>query len=72
MNGAKEIVKLSMEGKSWLVKVNYYPSIKRCRLSGGWSKFRKDCMVEIGDTCLFELIDNKNMVFDVSFLGKKS
>ncbi|XP_058765290.1 B3 domain-containing transcription factor VRN1-like [Vicia villosa] len=72
MNGPKQIVKLNMKGESWLVKVNYYPSIKRWRLSGGWSKFRKDCRVEIGDTCLFELTDKQNMVFDVSFVGKNA
>ncbi|XP_058765289.1 B3 domain-containing protein At5g18000-like [Vicia villosa] len=72
MDGPKKIVKLKMKEESWLVKVNYYHSIQGWRFSGGWLKFRKDCMVEIGDTCLFELTDNKNMVFDVSFVEKNT
>jgi hypothetical protein len=31
----------------------------------------EDCKLEIGDTCVFELIDEKKFVFVVSFVRKK-
>ncbi|XP_045792387.1 B3 domain-containing protein REM9-like [Trifolium pratense] len=57
-------VVLKMGGKSWLVKV------KSCKFDKGWSQFVKECKIEIGDTCLFELIDDKKFVFQVSIAGK--
>ncbi|KAI5397116.1 hypothetical protein KIW84_063081 [Lathyrus oleraceus] len=72
MNGHENFVKLKMKRQSWLVKVNYYKSMKRYKFNGGWIKFSKDCKVEVGDTCLFELIDEKEMVFNVSIVGKNT
>jgi hypothetical protein len=63
-------VELKMRGQSWSVKVNYCPSIKGSRFSAGWRQFAQECNVEIGDTCLFELIDKKKFVFNVSIVGK--
>ncbi|CAJ2664498.1 unnamed protein product [Trifolium pratense] len=57
-------VVLKMGGKSWLVKV------KSCKFDKGWSQFVKECKIEIGDTCLFELIDDKKFVFQVTIAGK--
>jgi hypothetical protein len=52
------------------LKVNYYESLCGCRFSKGWIKFMKECKVEIGDTCLLKLIDERKFVFDVSIAGK--
>jgi len=69
--GSREnFVELKMGEQSWSVKVNYYRSIHGCRVSGGWGQFMKACKVEIGDTCLFKLIDESKFVFDVSIVGK--
>jgi len=65
----ENIVELKMGRKSWFVKVKYYECLG-CRFSKGWRKFMKECKVEIGDTCLFKLIDEKKFVFDVSIVGK--
>ena len=66
----ENIVELKIERKSWFVKVNYYESSRGCRFSKGWRKFMKECKVEIGDTCLFKLIDERKFVFDVSIIGR--
>jgi hypothetical protein len=66
----ENIVELKMGRQSWFVKVNYYESIRGCRFSKGWIKFMKEYKVEIGDTCLLKLIDERKFVFDVSIAGK--
>ncbi|RHN78223.1 putative transcription factor B3-Domain family [Medicago truncatula] len=66
----ENIVELKMGGKSWYVKVNYYDSICGCRFGKGWRQFMKACKVEIGDICLFKLIDERIFLFDVSIVGK--
>jgi hypothetical protein len=66
----ENIVELKMGRKSWFVKVNYYQSLCGCRFGKGWRKFMKECKVEIGDTCLFKLIDESKFVFNVSIVGK--
>ncbi|KAK2399832.1 B3 domain-containing transcription factor VRN1 [Trifolium repens] len=58
-------VELKMGRKSWFVKVKYFNSIKVIRFGEGWRPFIQECNVEIGDTCLFELIDEKKFVFNV-------
>ncbi|WJX16950.1 hypothetical protein P8452_06922 [Trifolium repens] len=64
-----KFVKLKVNGKSWSVKVNYYP--RGSRLSDGWTKFKEECNLEIGDRCRFKLIDEEKFVFEVSFERKK-
>ena len=58
-------VELKMGTKSRFVKVKYYDSIKIRKFGEGWRPFIQECNVEIGDTCLFELIDEKKFVFNV-------
>jgi hypothetical protein len=58
-----------VNGKSWSVKVNYYP--RGSRLSDGWTKFKEGCKLEVGDRCRFKLIDEEKFVFEVSFERKK-
>ncbi|KAK2399829.1 B3 domain-containing transcription factor VRN1 [Trifolium repens] len=64
-----KFVKLKVNGKSWSVKVMYYP--RGSRLSDGWTKFKEECNLEIGDRCRFKLIDEEKFVFEVSFERKK-
>ncbi|XP_039688377.1 B3 domain-containing protein REM9 isoform X1 [Medicago truncatula] len=66
----ENIVELKMGRKSWFVKVNYYESVHGWRFNKGWRKFMEECKVEIGDTCLFNLIDERKFVFDVSIIGR--
>jgi len=66
----ENLVELKMGGQSWFVKVNYYHSIHGCRFSAGWRQFIKECQLEIGDTCLLKMIDEKKFVFNVSIVGK--
>jgi len=66
----ENLVELKMGEQSWFVKANYYHSIHGCRFSAGWRQFIKESKVEIGDTCLFKLIDERKFVFDVSIVGK--
>ncbi|XP_039686019.1 B3 domain-containing protein_Os12g40080-like [Medicago truncatula] len=68
----ENIVELKMGRKSWFVKVNFYRSLCGCRFSKGWRQFMKAGKVEIGDTCLFKLIDERKFVFDVSIVGKNT
>ncbi|KAI5397251.1 hypothetical protein KIW84_063173 [Lathyrus oleraceus] len=60
-----KFVELKVEEKCWFVKVNYYP--KQSKLYAGWRKFMKECKLETGDICFFELVDENKYVFKVSF-----
>lgn len=64
----EKFVELKMGGQSWIVKVIYYHSIRGCLFSKGWRSFMEECKVKIGNTCLLEMIDEKNCVFKVSIL----
>ncbi|XP_045798385.1 B3 domain-containing transcription factor VRN1-like [Trifolium pratense] len=64
-----KFVEIKVDEKSWFVKVNYYP--RGSRFCSGWRKFMEDCKLENGDTCVFELIDDKKFVFVVSIVRKK-
>ncbi|WJX16949.1 hypothetical protein P8452_06921 [Trifolium repens] len=64
-----KFVELIVNGKSWSVKVKYHHQ-GSSRLSSGWTKFMKECKLEIGDRCRFKLIDEENFVFEVSYERK--
>ncbi|MCH97609.1 B3 domain-containing transcription factor VRN1-like, partial [Trifolium medium] len=64
-----KFAELKVGGKSWSVRL--YRQQKGIRFYKGWSKFKEECIVGIGDTCFFELIDEKKLVFKVSFERKK-
>lgn len=63
-----KFLKLKVKGKSWNVKVSNYP--KSGRLYAGWSQFKEGNKLEFGDICVFELIDEKKFVFEVSIERK--
>ncbi len=50
---------LQRHGKRWQVK--FCISKRKLRmLSKGWRKFTRDNELQVGDTCLFELLKNEN------------
>ncbi|KAJ4846126.1 hypothetical protein Tsubulata_000823 [Turnera subulata] len=61
------ILSLSDSGRTW--RANYYPNIergrKRVRYFGGWKEFVVDNNLVVGDVCVFELINEKYMMFRV-------
>ncbi|XP_047169706.1 B3 domain-containing transcription factor VRN1-like [Vigna umbellata] len=54
---------LEVGKKSWNVKLDSY-----CRSTSGWREFIRECQLKSGDICLFELIDKKKMVFEVTIV----
>ncbi|CAK8570783.1 unnamed protein product [Lathyrus sativus] len=59
-----KFLELKVGEKSWFVKVSYYP--KHSTLYAGWRKFMRECKLETGDICFFELVDEDKYVFKVS------
>ncbi|CAJ2674173.1 unnamed protein product [Trifolium pratense] len=62
-------VELKMGRRSWFVKVNYFDSMKSSRFGKGWRPFIQECNL-IGEICSFNLIDEINLVFNVSVVRK--
>lgn len=59
-------VVLSYGNKLW--KMTYCVNGRIRRLYCGWEKFATDNKLKIGDGCIFELIDSKNLQFKVQIL----
>jgi hypothetical protein len=57
---------LQVGDKSWPVKLLMYPHLSLGALSAGWFAFARDNTLEIGDVCVFELIESDNVVLKVS------
>ena len=55
------LVLLQVGKKSWPVKVLY-----RGVFSEGWPAFVRGCKLDAGDFCLFKMIDEENLVLEVS------
>uniref|UniRef100_A0A0D3FLC9 TF-B3 domain-containing protein n=1 Tax=Oryza barthii TaxID=65489 RepID=A0A0D3FLC9_9ORYZ len=57
--GGDQMLTLQRHGKRWQVK--FCISKRKLRmLSKGWRKFTRDNELQVGDTCLFELLKNEN------------
>ncbi|KAL2472196.1 B3 domain-containing transcription factor VRN1 [Abeliophyllum distichum] len=55
------------DGKKWRVHVNLRPECRTVRtLSTGWAAFAKEKEIEVGDTCVFELIPGNKPALKVS------
>ncbi|WVY96612.1 hypothetical protein V8G54_028763 [Vigna mungo] len=54
-------VTLKVGERSWDVKLDSH-----CRSTSGWCEFIRECQLKYGDICLFELIDKKKIVFEVT------
>ncbi|KAL0913960.1 hypothetical protein M5K25_017455 [Dendrobium thyrsiflorum] len=55
------------QGKTWVVK--YYGESPLKRFGGGWKKFALENKLKIGDGCVFELIDDKELKLGVQILN---
>ncbi|KAL8171954.1 hypothetical protein V2J09_023758 [Rumex salicifolius] len=51
-------------GKTW--KVKYHLDASYPRLGAGWTQFRSDNCLEIGDVCAFKLINRSKKVYEVA------
>ncbi|KAF2318751.1 hypothetical protein GH714_010467 [Hevea brasiliensis] len=61
-----EKVKLQVENRCWLVKLNFYPQIGKGNFTSGWSAFVRENSVRVGDVCIFELINSKSLLVKVT------
>ncbi|KAI3895758.1 hypothetical protein MKW98_025549 [Papaver atlanticum] len=55
------------EGRTWDVGISTYRE-KHTKLVTGWSDFVLDNRLEVGDVCIFELIDRDNLQIDVTIM----
>lgn len=62
-------VKLVFLDKVWIVKL--WRGVKRIHLTS-WSKFAEENSLELGDVCVFQLIDAKDYTFEVTIFRKQS
>lgn len=60
------LVGLKVGGKSYKVEVSYNEG--SWRFSKGWKEFVKGCSLKVGDICIFEMIDDENLVIKVSIV----
>ena len=56
-------------GKRWLVNCNTSESRPAVRLRGGWIEFAMANNLKEGDVCVFELIQQKDLVFKVTIFA---
>ncbi|XP_050209775.1 B3 domain-containing transcription factor VRN1-like [Mercurialis annua] len=59
---------LSIDGNLWPVEYKYYVSVRKteAKLNKGWKEFAIRNHIEIGDVCVFELIDPTNTTLKVT------
>lgn len=65
----KSSVKLVFLDKVWIVKL--WRGVKRIHLTS-WSKFAEENSLELGDVCVFQLIDAKDYTFEVTIFRNQS
>lgn len=65
MDKPSERVRLVGYSNKWW-PVNLKCHNKKLNLSKGWAKFVKENNLQVGNFCLFELIERENYVFKVS------
>jgi len=65
----QQVVMLEFGNKSWRVELTGAIPTK---LSGGWSQFAKECKLEPGNVCVFELINKEDVVFAVHIFRGQS
>lgn len=62
------LVTFRVGDKSWQVKFLFYEKSHYGRFSRGWHDFARDCDLKMGDACIFRMVDQENLVFNVSCL----
>lgn len=59
-------VNLQIGKRSWNLKLlRWYNDKSDRRLSAGWFLFARESGLQAGDVCVFELINKKDLVFEV-------
>ena len=59
-------VKLQVVDRLWPVKLYIYKGkYSSCVISTGWSAFKRENTLRVGDVCVFELSMTDNVVFKV-------
>ncbi|KAL7193193.1 hypothetical protein ACSBR2_024910 [Camellia fascicularis] len=66
MKKSKTTVKLQVSDKLWPVNLISYQSSSSAMLRGGFTAFAKEQSLQVGDVCIFELIDRDDDVLKVS------
>lgn len=65
MNGVSGIIKLQIsDGRQWPVRCLYKSG--RAKLSQGWFEFSLENNLGEGDVCVFELVETKDVVLQVT------
>ncbi|KAL9276073.1 hypothetical protein ACSQ67_026386 [Phaseolus vulgaris] len=64
-------VSLSVGDRWWEVKLLFFDRNCLARFSDGWFEFVKDCDLKEGDLCVLRMLDEENLVFNVSFFQRK-
>lgn len=67
-NQSIEKATLKVGSRAWPVKLRPYPAQRIYHLSDGFSAFIHDNDLQVGDTCVFELIDSKSFLLKVSIV----
>ncbi|KAI3901845.1 hypothetical protein MKW92_031253 [Papaver armeniacum] len=57
----------AFEGRTWDVGISTYRE-KHTKACDGWSDFVLDNRLEVGDVCIFEMIDGDNLRIDVTIM----
>ncbi|KAL7224041.1 hypothetical protein ACSBR1_025486 [Camellia fascicularis] len=70
MKKSKTTVKLQVSDKLWPVNLISYQSSSSAMLRGGFTAFAKEQSLQVGDVCIFELIDRDDDVLKVSIFRK--
>ncbi|XP_061338733.1 B3 domain-containing transcription factor VRN1-like [Gastrolobium bilobum] len=61
----KQNVMIQFGKKLWPVRLLYYPINSVVNFAAGWNLFAKESKLQVGDICIFELINREEYVFDV-------
>lgn len=56
---------LHVADESWVVFCNVNLKCNQCRISRGWTIFARDNSLDVGDVCVFELINRSRKLFKV-------
>ncbi|KAK1369129.1 hypothetical protein POM88_035221 [Heracleum sosnowskyi] len=56
---------LQVAGKTWQVNCNVNLVSNQCRISRGWTGFARENSINVGDVCVFELINPSRKLFNV-------
>ncbi|KAK1355853.1 hypothetical protein POM88_049109 [Heracleum sosnowskyi] len=62
---SNDLLTLQVAGRSWLVFCQWNLRCNQYRISRGWTIFARDNSLNVGDVCVFELINRSRKLFKV-------